>query len=81
MNTENVKEKIERIKILSTLFLKDNIKVFIKDIYHSYYFGNIVLINDDSIIIKCFSPPNRSGKEFTIYWANILDLKKYEELK
>ena len=58
MNTENVKEKIERIKILSTLFLKDNIKVFIKDIYHSYYFGNIVLINDDSIIIKCFSPPN-----------------------
>jgi hypothetical protein len=81
VDKNNIKEKIERIKILADLFLKDNIKIYIKDIYNSYYFANIISMNSDTINIKCFSPMDRAGQEFSLYWANILNLKKYEDKK
>lgn len=72
-------EKIARIKILAELFFKDKIKVYIKDIYDSYYFCDIVSVKEEKILVKCFAPTDKAGQEFQIYWANVIELKKYEE--
>lgn len=76
---ETIKDKIERHKILAELFLKENIRVYIKDIDNTYYFCDILEVKEDILIIKCFAPIDKINKSYNFYWANIIDLKKYEE--
>jgi hypothetical protein len=74
-----VTEKIERWKATAEIFLKNNIKVFIKDIENNFYFGDILFVGDDLIEIECFSPAHRRGQKCYLYWTLIEELDKYRE--
>lgn len=75
---DTVKEKVERWKATAELFLSNDIPVFIKDTSDNFYFGYIILVGENTLKIKCFSPEDRKGLSYTLYWTLI---SKFEEYK
>ena len=76
---EEFKEKVERWKELAELFLKNDERVYIKDIDGNYYFADLILVGDDSITVQCFAPDDRIGKKYILYWPLIKRLDRYEK--
>ena len=74
-----IKDMIDRWKILANQFLKEDKRVYIKDIYDSYYFADIIFVGQDTVEIQCFEPSDKVNKKFKLYWANISKFKEYEE--
>ena len=72
-----IKEQIERMKVLAELWFNEGKKVFIKDIKDNYYFADIIIVGEDTILIECFSPRDRIGKREQLYWANIRVFEEY----
>lgn len=70
----------QRLKALADIFLQEDKKVFIKDFEDNYYFGDILLVGDSSLTFYCFGPEQRSGKNITIYWPNIVILEEYKDM-
>lgn len=75
---DKVKEKIERNKLKAEDFLKKDIKTFIKDVDNNYYFCDILLIGEVNILIYNFTG-KREGENSKLNWADIVELKEYEE--
>lgn len=76
-----IKEKIERWKVLAELWFNEGKKIFVKDINDNYYFADIIIVGEDTILIECFSPLDRKGKREQLYWANIISIDEYREDK
>ena len=74
----SIKEKIARWQVLADLFDKQDKKVFIKDILDNYYFADILIVGEDTILIDCFAPEDRKGHQ-QLYWANIVKFDEYKE--
>lgn len=74
---EKVKENIERFLILAEQFYKENILIYIKDLYENFYMGKIISFDKDKINIECFAPSDKLNKSFNIYWANIIKFVEY----
>jgi len=72
------KEKVSRWKVLADLFDTEGKKVFIKDISDNWYFADILIVGEDTILIDCFAPSNRIGHQ-QLYWANIVKFDEYKE--
>ena len=79
MDTDKIKENIERWKLLTDIFIKNNSKVFIKTITGNLHFCIIVLNGEDSITIDNFAPEQRAGKRDRIYWFEIETFEEYKE--
>jgi hypothetical protein len=75
---ETITEKIARLKLKAELFLKEDIKAFIRDVYDNYYFCNIVLINEDWLYVQFFKG-QRQGERLRIFWVDILEISEYRE--
>lgn len=73
---ETVKDKVERWILLADVLFKENKRVYIKNIYGDYFFGDIVLIGETKITIDCFSPEQRIGRNY-IYWYDVSEFKEY----
>lgn len=76
---EGFKVKMERWKQLGEIFLKNNIKAFIKDIDGNFYFADMILVGDDTLTFQCFDPEHRRGKKFRLYWPLIVEFEEYKE--
>jgi hypothetical protein len=74
-----IKEKMERMKVLAELWSNEDKKVFIKDVSDNWYFANILVVGEDTILVNCFSPKDRIGHQ-RIYWANIVKMEEYREV-
>lgn len=72
-----VKERTEAWKSTAELFLHNNVSVFVKDINGNIYFGDILLVGEDTLMIECFGPPKRLGRKETIYWSLVAELEQY----
>ena len=82
MEIEVLKE-IERWRILAEILLKEDKRVYIKDVHSNFYFADLLLVGENTLEIQCFGPENREGQKFVLYWANIVkfdEYKKEEEL-
>lgn len=73
-----LRNTIERWKIKAEGFLNDNIKAFIVDVNNTYYFCDIILVGDNSILIKGFKG-NRDGLKERLFWADIIKFEEYKE--
>jgi len=76
---DKVKDKIERWKLLADVFIKNNSKVFIKNINGDLHFCILVLSGEDSILIDNFAPIQRKGKREKIWWFEIEEFEEYRE--
>lgn len=74
----DMEKKIEQWKILAELYLKENIKVFIKDFNDTWYFADILIVGEDTITFQCFEPEDKRDKKFTLYWQEISFFDKYK---
>lgn len=74
---EGIKEMIERWKVKAEIFLKNNTKAFIVDVFDNFHWCIILSFNDDAIIIKNFKG-SRKYEEERIFWC---DIRKFEEYK
>lgn len=72
-----LKEKIERLKLKAELFLKNNNKVFIIDIYDNYYFCDILFVGEDSLVVHGFDGIRKYEKD-RILWADVVKLEEYK---
>ena len=75
---ENIKDKVERIKEKADLFLKNQIPIFIENIYGDYFFCEIIKINSDYLIVKNFTG-KRKYETDKIYFLDIIKLDEYKE--
>lgn len=80
MVKETVTERIERYRLLSEIFLRDNIKVAIKDVEDNYYFCEILFVGVEKLRIQCFGPTHRQGLKFDLYYPLIIKLEEYKEI-
>jgi len=71
-------EIMERWKATAELFLRDNVKTFIKTVGNDLYFCEIILVGDDTITVKCFGPQQRAGMKFVLYWPLIEEFEEYQ---
>ena len=75
---EILKEKIERFKIKAELFLKNNTRCFIIDVYDNYYFCDILFVGEDYLVVYGFDGVRKCEKD-RILWADVVTLREYEE--
>ena len=75
-----VMDKIERWKILANIFLNESKKVFIKTINGNLHFCNLILIKENSLILKNFGPEQRANKKEEIYWVQISNFEEFKEV-
>jgi hypothetical protein len=78
MATETITEKIERFKLKAELFLREDIRAFIKDIYDNYHFCDIILVGEDYLMIQFFKG-SRKGERLRIFWGDIIEISEYKE--
>jgi len=71
--TDHIKHKAE-------IFLRNDLRVFIKDIFDNYHFCMINEICTDWVIIKHFKG-TRAGENLRILWIDIKIFEEYKELK
>ena len=69
----------DTFKERARIFLKNDIKVFIKDVYDNFHFCIVKEINEDWIIVYNFKG-NREGETVRILWMDILRLEEYKEV-
>lgn len=75
-----IQEKIERWKIKAKILLDENKKCFIKDSNNTYFFADILIIEDSKLYFKPFKG-NNSGEEIDRYWADIISFNEYREVR
>jgi hypothetical protein len=73
-----IREIIERFKIKAESFLKNNTKVFLKDIFDNIHFCYIKTLFSDWIIIQDFEG-KRKYEITRIYWPDIKLMEEYKE--
>ncbi len=78
METETIKNKIERLRIKAELLLEENKKCFIRDVYDTYHFCDIILVGEKYITFVPFKGKGQ-GTKITEYWVDISDIKEYHE--
>lgn len=81
MDKDTVKEKIERLKIKTERFLKENKKCFVKDINETYYFCYLLFVGENKLYIENFK-----GKRFNagiikedLNWEDVIKVDEYVE--
>jgi hypothetical protein len=83
MDKEKIQEKILRWQLLADKYSETGANVFIKTLNENYYFCNIVLVGETTIMVDCYGPPQRKGKREIIEWLQIdtfeLELKEERE--
>ncbi len=79
LKMEKVMDKIERWKLLAELFVKQNNKVFIREINGDLHFCIIVNKEEDFIMIENFGPDQRAGVREKIYWLSVSEFGEYKD--
>jgi len=80
----DVAESIERLKLKAQVFLDENKKAFVKDIYDNWFSCYLQKSDDPSKLkVKNFTGHRfEEGKIFEdIYWADVVDIKDFKETK
>ena len=72
------KNKIERLKDKAELFVKHNIRAIVKTYNKDFYFCDILLVGDISLMIYNFEG-HRKGNKDKIFWTDIFDIDEYKE--
>lgn len=71
----NTKTKIDRWKDKADLFLKKDVRCFIKTIDGGFYSADILSVGEDTILINDFIKLNK----FKIYWLDIILFEEYKK--
>jgi len=74
----DLREKLERFKIKAEEIDKENLKAFIVDVNDTYYFCNVILVGDATILIENFKG-QRVGEREKLFWADIVKFEEYKE--
>lgn len=75
---EGVREKVERFKATSELFLDNDVRAFIKTIYNDFYFCDILIVGEVFLEIYNFAG-KRQGQKDRLIWTDIEEIKEYKE--
>jgi hypothetical protein len=78
-NEKEILKEIERWKILAEILLKEDKRVYIRDVHGNFYFADLLLVGEDTLEIQCFAPENREGQKFVLYWANVIKFDEYKK--
>ena len=70
---EETRSKIKRIKEKAEFFLENKIKAFIKDNYDTYYFCEILNVDDLYVTVYDF----RKQENFKLVLIDIKDIQEY----
>lgn len=74
----DIRNMIERFKIKAEGFLKTNDKIFIIDTNNTYYWANIISIEENYILIQNFKGVRQYEKE-KIFWSDITRFDEYKD--
>lgn len=72
-----IREKIQRWQIKAESLLKENKRIFIKDINGTYFWADILIVGEDKILFQPFKK-NNAGEQIQKYWADIIKFDEYK---
>ena len=75
-----IRNKIERFKIKAEGFLKADVRAFIVDVNDTYYFCDIILVGDLSLLIQNFKG-KREGQKEKLSWADVVKFEEYKDVQ
>lgn len=79
MANETTLTKVERLQKTAEIFLKEDLKVYIKDVYDNYHFCNIFEIRSDWVVVRYFKG-TMMGETNRILWIDIEKMVEYKEV-
>jgi len=79
MDKEKIKERILQWQLLADQFVREDAKVFIKELNGNLHFCKIVLVGETKITVDNYAPEQRAGERNYIDWLNISDFDKVRE--
>lgn len=74
----DLRETMERWRVKAEILLKNNTRAFIVDIYDTYYFCDLLLVGEDTVMFQCFKG-NNSGTRKTLLWVDVIKFEEYKE--
>lgn len=78
INSTQLKEKIDRWKRAADMFQEQNIPVFVKEMNGFFYFGNVLEVGDEVLLLELSEPENLKGKHTKLYWVLIDKFEPYD---
>jgi len=75
---QGIIEKVERLKAKADVFLKNDIRAFIKDFDDNFYFCDVLLVGELKLLISNFAG-KRKGEKTDLYWQDIKSIDEYSE--
>ena len=78
MDKENIKERILQWQLLAYQLLKEDVKVFIKELNGNLHFCKIIMVGETKVTVDNYAPEQRAGKRDYIDWLNI---EKFDRVK
>ncbi len=76
--TDELREKLERLRIKAEGFLKTNTRAFIVDANDTYYFCDIIFAGEDTITVQNFKGIY-AGIKKRLFWADVMKFEEYKE--
>lgn len=73
-----LRKKIERLRVKAEEFLKENIRAFIIDSNDTYYFCDILFVGENYLVVQGFKGVRKLEKD-RIFWADVVKLEEYRK--
>jgi len=74
-----LEEGWNRWRELALIFLKEDKRVYIKDVNGNWFFGEILLVGEEMVYIQCFAPEQRAGERVRVYYPVIVKFEEFKE--
>lgn len=74
----DLRNKIERMKIKAEGLLKEDIRAFIIDVNDTYYFCDIIFVGENYLVVQGFKGERKLEKD-RLFWADVIKLEEYQE--
>ena len=79
-DTEKIKLRIERWKLLAEKLLAENKRIFIIDINDDYHFCDLIFVGEEKLYVYAFKG-NRAKEKYEIDWLSVLRFDEYREVR
>ena len=76
--TEELRERIERWRLLGEVLLKNNTRVFLVDTNDTYYWCDLIYVGEDTVTVLPFDGEYKGIKK-KLYWVQVAKFEEYKE--
>ena len=75
--SNEITSQVERFKALAEFYLKNEKRIYVKDVNGQYFFADIILVGEEVLTIQAFAPQHKANQKFYLPWVSVVKLEEY----